>query len=295
MRIAVSGASGLVGSALCKFASERGHETVCLVRNPAEEGIYWSVEEEALDVEALADVDALVHLAGANIGKKRWSEKRKKEIRDSRLIGTDLIARSIAAMKNPPSIFICASAVGYYGDGGDQWLDEESPRGRGFLAELCEQWEAACDPARPVCRVVNTRFGPILSKEGGALERMLTPFKLGLGGHLGSGEQYFSWVDLDDVVRALVFIIEHDELEGPVNVTAPEPVRMKKFADVLGNVMNRPSAVPVPEFALKIRLGSQMAEELLLFSQRVRPKRLLDAGFEFQSSIVEEGLRNALR
>ncbi len=294
MRIAVSGATGLVGSAFCEFVAQRGHEPVPLVRNPDKEGIYWSIEKEALDVEALADVDAVVHLAGTNIGKKRWTEARKRMIRESRIVGTGLIAKSIAAMKDPPSVFVCASAIGYYGDGGEEWLDEDSEPGEGFMAEVCRQWEAACDPARPVCRVVNTRFAPILSTEGGALARMITPFKLCLGGRLGSGEQFFSWVDLQDVIRAILFIIENDDIEGPVNVVSPDPVRNKKFADVLGDVMNRPSAVPVPEWALKVRLGSEMAEELLLFSQRVRPARLLDAGFEFESPTVEEGLKNAI-
>lgn len=294
MRIALSGASGLVGSYFSTLAQEQGHHIVPMVRDTEQEGIYWSVTEQALDAAALRDIDAVVHLAGENIGSGRWTSEKKRRIMDSRVKGTALIARSLASMDNGPGHFICASAVGYYGDRGDEWLTEDSEAGQGFLADVCRHWEAAADPARDTCRVVHTRLGPILSAGGGALEKMLTPFKLGFGGRLGKGDQYFSWVALHDVARALVRIIDDVELEGPVNVVGPQPVRNKEFSKILGQVLSRPAVMPAPAPALKLALGAERAKELLLFSQRVRPQKLSDQGFEFTYSTAEAALSQIL-
>ena len=281
-KMVISGASGMVGSALSQEARRQGWEVVPMVRQRSAEGIYWSVEEEAIDVEGLEGADAVVHLAGKNIAGERWSEEHKREIRTSRVVGTTLVAEAIGAMKDAPKAFICASAVGFYGHQGQAWVDEESEAGEGFLAAVCQAWEEACEPAREVeeTRVVNARFGMILAEEGGALEKMLLPFKMGIGGRLGDGRQYMSWVALEDVVRAILFAIEH-KLEGPVNVTAPNPVTNRQFTKALGKALSRPTVLPVPSFGLKAVVGGEMAEEMLLHGQRVKPAVLEEAGFEF--------------
>lgn len=293
--MAISGASGLVGSALGEAAAERGWSVVPLVRDREREGIYWSVEEEAIDVEAMEGVDAVVHLAGESVAGGRWSRRHKERILHSRERGTELVAGAVAQLADPPEVFVSASGshfYGFYDD--DRWVDEQSESGEGFLAEVCRRWEKACDPARQAgLRVVNSRFGVVLSGRGGALQKMLTPFRFGVGGRLGSGEQYMSWVHLDDVVRALFFVIERGELEGPVNVSSPGPVTNAEFTKALGDVLGRPTPFPVPAPVLKLAVGGQLATEVLLGGQRVRPKRLLQAGFEFQYPTVEEALAEA--
>ncbi len=290
-KMAISGASGMVGSALSEEARRQGWGVIPMVRDINSEGIYWSVEEEAIDVEALEGLDAVVHLAGKNIAGQRWSDSHKEEIRESRVVGTGLIAEALTSVEDGPEAFICASAVGYYGHRGEAWVDEKSEAGEGFLAEVCQAWEGACDVARQDdgIRVVNTRFGMILAEEGGALEKMLTPFKLGIGGRLGDGHQYMSWVALEDVVRAILFAIE-ESMEGPVNVTAPNPVTNRVFTQALGEALSRPTIFPVPSMALKVAVGSEMAEEMLLHGQRVRPAVLEEAGFEFRQPNLKEAL-----
>lgn len=301
MRVAVSGASGLLGSALVASLEDDGHEPRAMVRAASDEDpgsgeIPWDVEGNRLDPDDLLGLDAVVHLAGENISSGRWSEAKKRRILESRERGTRLVAESMAAAKTAsdekesddapggrsPEILVCASAIGYYGDRGDEWVDEESERGKGFLAEVVERWEAAADPAREAgLRVVHLRFGVVLSEDGGALAKMLPPFRLGLGGRLGSGDQWMSWVHLADAVGAVRHALATADLAGPVNVVAETPVRNREFVKVLGRVLGRPTIFPVPSFALKLALG-EMGEELLLASTRVDGSRLRDSGYDLR-------------
>ncbi|TXD37203.1 TIGR01777 family protein [Lujinxingia vulgaris] len=294
-RVAISGARGLVGRALRERLEAEGVEVVAMVRSREREGISWSAERGELDEAALSEVDAVVHLAGESLAASRWTEAQKKRILESRVKGTELIAGALARMEKGPKTLICASAVGYYGDTGSQWVDETAPSGEGFLAEVCRAWEEACEPARGAgVRVVNARLGVITSSEGGALDKMMLPFKMGVGGPMGSGDQYMSWVALDDVVGALRWLLLESELEGPVNVVSPNPVTNAEFAKALGKAMHRPAVMPTPGFALKIALGKEMAEEMLLIGQRVRPKRLQEGGYAFEHPRVDEALRDAV-
>lgn len=292
-RVAISGASGLVGSALGEHLRRQGWSVEPLVRDREDDGIYWSVAEQALDVEGLEGVDAVVHLAGKNINDGRWSDEHKRQILESRVRGTELLAGAVAELSDPPESFVCASAVGYYGPRGDEWVDETNESGEGFLPKVCRRWEAASKRAGEVCRVANTRFGMVLTAEGGALAEMLTPFKFGVGGRIGDGEQYMSWIAETDVVRAIEFVID-GELEGPVNVVSPEPVKNKVFTKALGRALGRPTFLPVPTPALKLLAGAELAEALLLSGQRVRPAKLLDAGFEFEYPDIDQALEAAL-
>lgn len=295
MRVAISGASGLIGTALSEAIQSRGWEAIPMVRSKDQDGIYWSASKMEIDAQALETIDAVVHLAGENLTTKRWTESQKEKILRSRTDGTALIAGALAELSSPPKVFLSASAVGYYGGQGDKVLTEDDPAGTGFLAEVCERWEAAAGKARAASiRVVHPRIGIVLSKEGGALKKMLLPFKLGIGGNLGDGSQYFSWVGLDDVVRALIFLIDHPELSGPFNLTAPEPVSNKEFTRALGKALGRPTFLPVPSFGLKMMMGSELAEEALLQGQRALPRALLDAGFEFQAPTIDEALKREL-
>lgn len=294
--MAISGASGMVGSALSKAAAQKGWSVIPMVRRRDLQGIYWSVEDDEIDVEALQGVDAVVHLAGENIAGSRWNKAHKRAIKESREKGTQLVAEAIAELEEPPAVFICASAVGYYGHTGDEWVDESSASGEGFLAEVCRCWEAACEPARRVaCRVVNARLAMIISPDGGALEKMLLPFQLGVGGRLGDGTQFMSWVSLEDVVRALLFAIEEAEIDGALNVTSPNPVTNAEFTDALGKVLGRPTLLPVPAAMLKLAVGAQMADEMLLRGQRVKPKKLLESGFGFEHRELSDALGWALQ
>jgi uncharacterized protein (TIGR01777 family) len=278
-RILITGASGLVGSALGETLRAAGHQVVPMKRSkPAD----------------LEEADVIVHLAGENIAAPRWTKKKKQVIRDSRVQGTTLLSETIARLDRKPSALICASAIGIYGSRGDETLDEASSPGSGFLADVSKQWEAACEPAREAgVRVVNTRFGMVLSGKGGALRAMLTPFRLGIGGVVGSGKQWWSWVHLDDVVRAITFAMDHDEIVGPINVVSPNPATNREFTKMLGHVLSRPTILPLPAFAARLAMA-EMADELLLASVRVQPRRLLDAGFEFVHPRLEEALRSAL-
>jgi uncharacterized protein (TIGR01777 family) len=235
-----------------------------------------------------------VHLGGEPIANGRWTPERKRVIRDSRTRSTELLARTIAGLATPPGVFLCASAVGYYGDRGDVWVDESSAPGEGFLAEVCRAWEAAADPARAAgIRTVHLRIGLVLDGQGGALARMLPLFRLGLGGALGSGRQYMSWVSLPDVVRMLELALDRADLSGPVNAVSPQPVTNARFTRVLARVLGRPAFLSVPAFALRIAMG-EMAQELLLHGQRVVPRRLQEAGFEYRHREIEEALRAVL-
>lgn len=295
MDVLVSGATGLVGSALSDELENKGHRVISLSRSKpsAEDTIRWDPSRRQIDSSRLEGVDAVVHLAGENI-VGRWTEEKKRKIRDSRVQGTRLLAETIAGLSEKPRAMICASAVGYYGDRGNELLREESDPGDAFLSEVVVEWEAAAEPAREAgIRVANLRFGIVLSPEGGALGTTLPLFKLGGGGKVGSGRQWWSWVALDDVVGALVHALENEDVEGPVNVVAPNPMTNAEYTKVLGDVLNRPTLVPAPAPALRAVLG-QVADELLLASARVEPAELKETGYEFRYPELEGALRHLL-
>jgi uncharacterized protein (TIGR01777 family) len=297
LRVAVTGSTGLIGTPLVRALRADGHTVLRLVRSRPVSGgdeVYWNPALGEIDTAALEGVDAVVHLAGENVGQPPWTEERKRRIRDSRVQGTTLIARTLAGLSPRPQVLVSASATGWYGDRGDEVLTEASAPGTGFLAEVCQAWETSADAARDAgIRVVHPRIGLVLTKDGGVLERLLTPFKLGVGGKLGSGRQWMSWVALHDVLEAIRFALGADSLSGPANLTSPAPVTNEEFTRTLGHVLGRPTVLGVPEFALKLALG-QMADEALLASQRAVPDGLREAGFVFQYPDLEGALRVAL-
>lgn len=279
----------MLGGALSHALATRNQETLQLVRRPAARSteIQWN---PAAPLEGLA---AAIHLSGASVAAHRWTPAYKREIAASRIDSTRALAATLARLNHPPQVMLVASAVGFYGNRGDEMLNESSAPGSGFMAELCEQWEAAAQPARDAgIRVVHLRFGVVLGP-GGALARMTPIFRLGLGGPLGSGRQWMSWISLDDVVAAILFALDTPILAGPVNFTAPNPVTNAEFTRVLARCLHRPAIFPAPAFALRIALG-QMADEALLASARVLPARLTEAGFQFQHPTIEEALAAAL-
>jgi uncharacterized protein (TIGR01777 family) len=301
MRILVSGSSGLIGSALLPFLTAGGHRVIRLVRSQSEpstsiQGEVWSWDPERGTMLSVGQegLEAAVHLAGANIAGARWTEHQKEMIRDSRVKSTRLLCDLLVRRSPPPKVLVCASAIGYYADRGDEILREESAPGSGFLADVCREWEAATRPAvENGIRVVNLRIGIVLSPLGGALAKMLTPFKLGAGGMMGSGRQYMSWIAVDDVIGAIHFALTHESLRGPVNAVAPNPVSNRDFTRTLGRVLSRPTFVPLPAFAARLALG-EMADALLLASTRVEPSRLLASGFTFRYPDLEGALRRVL-
>jgi uncharacterized protein (TIGR01777 family) len=284
MRVAVSGSTGLVGSEVVTVLSAEGHEVVRLVRRvpaPGEKAVRWDPEAGVIDAGGLEGCDAVVHLAGENIGAGRWTAARKAAIRDSRVKGTRLLCEALAGLARPPKTLVCASAVGYYGDRGEEVMTEESPPGAGFLPGICREWEAAsAAAARKGIRVVALRIGMVLSPKGGALARMLPLFRAGLGGVLGSGKQYVSWVALDDLTGIVLHALSREELRGPVNAVTPRPVTNRELTEALGKVLSRPTLLPVPSFALRIAVG-EMADALLLSSARAVPRRLEETGYHF--------------
>lgn len=295
MRIAITGASGLIGSHLTGVLAASGHEVVRLVRGAATEpdAAPWDTKTGGIDVERAGHPDAVLHLAGAGIAERRWSPDYKREILDSRVGPTSALARALAASRQPPRVLITASAVGYYGNRGDEALTETSPPGTGFLPDVCIAWERAAAPAREAgIRVAHLRTGIVLTPRGGALRKMLPAFGSGVGGRVGSGGQFMSWISLDDAVSAIVHVLDA-ALEGPVNVTAPEPVTNAVFSATLGHVLHRPARVPVPAFAIRTLFG-EMGESLLLGGQRVLPRVLLDSGYAFRHSTLEAALRHVL-
>jgi hypothetical protein len=298
MRVAVSGSTGLVGSELVTVLSAGGHDVVRLVRRvpaPGEKAVRWDPERGEVDAAGLEGLDAVVHLAGENVGSGRWTAARKAAIRDSRVKGTRLLCEALAGLVRPPGTLVCASAVGYYGDRGEEVLTEESPPGAGFLPGVSREWEAASGAAsRKGIRVVTLRFGMVLSPKGGALARMLPLFRAGLGGVIGGGRQYVSWVALDDLPLIILHAFQHRDLSGPVNAVAPRPVTNREFTEALGKALSRPTPLPVPAFALRLAVGGEMADALLLSSARVVPKRLIDTGYTFLSPELEPTLRRLL-
>ncbi|MHC4390555.1 MAG: TIGR01777 family oxidoreductase [Planctomycetota bacterium] len=294
LRIAISGASGLVGSSLSAFLSTGGHKVSRLVRRAedAPDAIEWNPAEGTLDAKKLEGFDAVVHLAGESIANGRWNKKRKKRIRDSRIEGTRLLSETLASLEQPPKVLVSASAIGFYGDRGEEALNEESEPGTGFLAEVCRDWERATKAAQEAgIRVAHARFGVILSPRGGALAKMLTPFRMGAGGRLGSGKQFMSWISLDDVLGALLHLVQTESLTGAVNVVAPTPVTNREFTKVLGAVLRRPTWFPVPATAARLAFG-EMADALLLSSARVEPETLEATGFRFRHRELEPALRH---
>jgi uncharacterized protein len=294
VRIAVAGASGLIGSALVPALEAAGHDVVRLVRREPEAAneLEWSPDDGTIDVAGLVGIEAVVALSGENVGR-RWTEKRKAEILQSRVTSAELLARTAAELDPKPSVFVSAGGTGIYGDRGDEVLTEESSLGQGFLADVGRAWEAAAGPARAAeIRVVNFRHGIVLAREGGALARLLTPFKFGLGGRVGSGRQWWPWVALDDVVSAYRFVLEND-ISGAVNLTAPNPATNEQFVQALGRALGRPTVIPLPAFAVRTAFG-EMGETMLLEGQRVLPARLLDAGFEFRYPELDTTLERAL-
>jgi hypothetical protein len=295
MHIGVTGAAGFVGSALVPALARDGHQIIRLRRVKPEPGspeIYWNPAAGALP-SLFEGFEAVVHLAGENIAG-RWTSEKKKTIHESRVLGTRQVAESLAEMVKPPRVLVMASAIGYYGDRGDELLTEQSAPGTGFLAQVCQEWEAAAEPAeRAGIRVAKLRLGVVLARHGGALLKMLRPFRLGLGGKLGSGRQYWSWVTLADVVAAFQLALANESLHGPVNVVAPEPVRNADFTKALGATLDRPTIFPMPAFAARLALG-EMADALLLASQRVQPIKLANAGYKFQHSQLEPALQHIL-
>jgi uncharacterized protein (TIGR01777 family) len=292
MRIGVTGASGLLGTALVPALRGAGHDVVCIGRGPDAE-VRWNPAAGLIDAAACEGVEAFVHLAGANVGR-RWTPARRREIRESRITGTTLIARTAAGLVPRPRVLVCASAVGVYGNSGDAVCDESTPPGHDFLADVVRAWESSADAARVAgIRTVHLRFGVILSRRGGALGRLLPVFRLGVGGCVGNGRQWMSWVSADDAVGIVRFALERRELTGAVNATAPSPVTNAEFTTTLARVVHRPALFPVPALALTLVLG-EMAQATLLASQRVMPRRLLSVGYEFRQATLESALRAAV-
>ena len=295
MRVLVSGSRGLIGSALVSSLRAGGHDVRRLVRGEATgDDVAWDPGGGTIDRAALEGTEGVVHLAGEGIGAKRWTRAQKREIRDSRVEGTRLLAEALAGLEPRPEVLVSGSAVGVYGDRGDEVLTEDSTLGDSFLAGVCKEWEAATAPvAEAGIRVVNIRSGIVLSPAGGALKKQLPLFKLGLGGNLGSGWQYMSWISIDDEVGAIGHALATPSLRGPVNLTAPEPVRNAQFTSTLGRVLARPSVLPVPRLALAVVLGRELAAEML-GSQRVLPIRLEASGYAFHHPELEPALRHVL-
>lgn len=285
MDIVISGASGLIGTALTGALRREGHRVRPLVRRAVtagEEAIAWDPAAGRIDAPALEGIDAVVHLAGEGIGEHRWSDEQKRRILESRTLGTALLARTVAALDRPPSVFVSGSAIGFYGEGGDRILTEADPAGDAFLSDVCVQWEAAAQPAVDAgIRVPFLRTGIVLDPHGGALAKLLPLFRFGLGGRMGSGRQWWSWVSVEDEVGAIAWLLDHD-VAGPVNVTAPTPVTNAEFTKVLAEVLHRPAFLPVPAFGPKLLMGAELADELLFLSQRVQPTVLEAAGYPFR-------------
>jgi uncharacterized protein (TIGR01777 family) len=295
MRIAVTGASGLIGSALTRSLTAEGHEVVRLVRRAPSgpDEVRWDPEAGTVDTAGLAGTEAIVHLAGAGIGDHRWNDARKKVLRDSRVNGTAAIARAAASLDAPPGVLLCGSAIGYYGDTGDAWADEDSPVGEGFLAELVQDWEAAAEPARAAgIRTAHARTGLVVAKEGGAWGPLFKLAKAGLGGRMGNGRQFWSYIALHDELAALRHIIDTPELSGPVNLTAPEPLTNREITAAMGRVLRRPTLAAVPGPVLRIALGEFAGD--VLGSQRVRPKRLQESGFAYAFPQIDQAIGAAL-
>ncbi len=296
MRVAVTGATGLVGTALIGMLKEEGWEVSRVVRGSKLQAsdILWNPEAGMIDLAGLENHDAVVHLAGESIASGRWTPARKQRIRESRVKGTQLLAQTVANLRNPPRVLVGASAIGYYGDRGSEILREDSSPGAGFLPEVCRAWESAAAAAAAAgIRVVHPRIGIVLSTHGGALAKMLLPFRMGAGGNLGHGTQYMSWISLRDLCRAIVHAIRTESLRGPINAVSPQPATNAEFTKALGVALHRPTIFPVPAFGARLAFG-EMADALLLASTRVVPQRLQESGFRFEDTDIGQTLRRIL-
>ena len=291
MKILISGTSGLIGSEIKQRLQARGDEVIALSRVAREGAIAWP-EGSTLNPSDLEGFDAVIHLAGENVGG-RWTKAKKQAIYDSRVQRTRELCQALAQTTNPPQAFLCASATGIYGDRGGEEITEESAPGTGFLADVCRDWEASCTPLENKARLINLRFSVVFDKSGGVLKKMLLPFQFGLGGPLGDGLQYVSWISLEDATRAVIYLLDNNH-NGAFNITAPQPVRNREFVQELGRVLHRPAIIPAPAFALRLLLN-EFADEALLSSARVLPKRLLDSGFQFEHETLPETLQAILR
>lgn len=298
MKALITGASGLIGTELQKALKEKGWQLLLASRSEPKDDrhIKWTVEEgfRDEDFEQLEGLDAVIHLAGENVAGLRWTDEKKKAIRDSRVLGTRTLIDAFTKLKNRPKTFLAGSAIGFYGNRGDDEMTEASPAGDGFLPEVCRNWEAESRRAEDLgIRTVLLRTGIVLSKDGGALGTMLLPFKMGVGGVVGSGKQWMSWISLEDQIRAMLFVLENETIRGAVNLTSPNPVTNEQFTKTLGEVLYRPTFLPLPEFAVGMIFG-EMGDALLLDSTKVQPKRLEDAGFEFKFPELKPALEAAV-
>ncbi|MBK6722516.1 MAG: TIGR01777 family protein [Acidobacteria bacterium] len=297
MKILITGASGLVGTELQKSFAEKGYEMLLASRSEPKDDkhIQWSIEEGFTEPEKLEGTDAVVHLAGENVsGGLRWSDEKKKAIRDSRVLGTRNVVDAISKLKDKPKVFVASSAIGFYGERGDEEVTESSAAGDTFLADVSKQWESESRRAEDAgIRTVLLRTGIVLSKDGGALGTMLTPFNLGVGGVVGSGKQWMSWISMEDEIAIINFVIENENIRGAVNAVSPNPVTNQEFTKTLGEVLYRPTFIPLPEFAVSMVFG-EMGDALLLASTKVLPKRLTDAGFEFKYPDLKPAIENAV-
>lgn len=297
MRILIGGSHGLVGTALIKSLETQGHEVFRLVRHApgSKAEVEWSPDRYSIALARIEGFDAVVNLAGESIAEGRWTDDKKRKIRESRVKGTKLLGDALANLTKPPQTFICASAIGYYGNRGDEILTEASAPGDGFLAEVCVEWEKATALATEKgIRVVNARFGVILDVNGGALKKMLPPFRMGVGGKVGSGKQWMSWIALDDVIGGMNFTLTNDSLRGPVNFVAPNPVTNAEFTKTLGKALSRPTLLPIPAFGVRLAFG-EMGEALLLGGQRVQPEELKKSGYEFKYAELAPALEQILQ
>ncbi len=293
-KVLITGSSGLIGSALIPILEAQGFQVFRLLRQQQADQPYWDIDKQIIELKSCPTPDIVIHLAGENITSGRWSESKKQQLLDSRVLSTELLVDHFKQMDNRPRLFICASAIGYYGNRGQQVLTEQDHPGCDYVSLIAKQWEQASQGACELgIRVVNLRSGIVLSNRGGALNKMLLPFKLGLGGQIGNGKQVMSWIDINDWIKALIFIINHPTLSGPVNLTAPNPVNNKHFTKVLATQLHRPALFPLPAAMVKL-LFAQMGEELLLSSSHVLPKSLIDAGFEFDYETIEKSMAKQL-
>ncbi len=293
-KILITGSSGLVGSALTRLLSSQGYSVGRLLRSQQAEQPFWDINRKQLVLKEFANPDVVIHLAGENIGNGRWTEAKKRKLIDSRILSTRLLVEHFKETSPAPKLFICASAIGFYGNRGREKLDETSSAGDDFVSRLALQWEESSQEIQEAgTRLVNLRTGIVISKKGGALAKMLLPFKMGLGGQIGSGEQIMSWIDINDMIRAILFIIENESVAGPVNIVSPNPVSNRVFSQLLAKQLKRPCIFPMPAFIVNLLFG-EMGEELLLSSTHVLPRKLIEAGFVFHYKKLDESLLKQL-